>query len=189
MMSSGNSIDTGRMKSETGLQARHFYLLLAMIAATVAVVMSPHTHPAALILLSAAILSAGFAGAALHHALLGFFTGHGPAGAQLSTTGRAALEQDKSIVLRSIKELEFDRAMGKVSEADFTEIAARLRARAMAIMEDLDRAPIEAPRPRSSKGESAARPSPSLAGQQRCNSCERTVDPQANFCPHCGTRL
>ena len=43
---------------------------------------------------------------------------------------RAALEREKALVLRSIKELEFDRAMGKVSEKDFGEMSARLRARA-----------------------------------------------------------
>ena len=42
------------------------------------------------------------------------------------------------LVLRSIKELEFDRAMGKVSDQDFQEMAARLRARAIALMKQLD---------------------------------------------------
>ena len=37
---------------------------------------------------------------------------------------RAALEREKALVLRSIKELEFDRAMGKVSEKDFAEMSA-----------------------------------------------------------------
>ena len=40
------------------------------------------------------------------------------------------LERDKALVLRSIKELEFDRAMGKVGDADFAEVSAGLRARA-----------------------------------------------------------
>ena len=44
---------------------------------------------------------------------------------------RAALEREKALVLRSIKELEFDRAMGKVSPKDFDEMAGRLRARAI----------------------------------------------------------
>ena len=44
----------------------------------------------------------------------------------------ALLEREKALALRTIKELEFDRAMGKVSEADFDEMAARLRARACA---------------------------------------------------------
>jgi hypothetical protein len=43
---------------------------------------------------------------------------------------RAALEQEKANTLRTIKELEFDRAMGKMSEEDFTEMSVRLRARA-----------------------------------------------------------
>ena len=51
---------------------------------------------------------------------------------------RAALEREKALVLRSIKELEFDRAMGKVSEKDFVEMSARLRARAAGLMRQLD---------------------------------------------------
>ena len=41
-------------------------------------------------------------------------------------------------MLRSIKELEFDRAMGKVSEKDFAEMSGRLRARAARLMRQLD---------------------------------------------------
>ena len=51
---------------------------------------------------------------------------------------RAALERDKALVLRAIKELEFDRGMGKVSEKDFAEMSARLRLRAGRIMRDLE---------------------------------------------------
>ena len=54
---------------------------------------------------------------------------------------RAALEREKALALRSLKELEFDRAMGKVSEADFAEVAERLRARAMRVMQQLDGEP------------------------------------------------
>ena len=51
---------------------------------------------------------------------------------------RAALEREKTLLLRSIKELEFDRAMGKVSEADCQEMTARLRARAIRVIRQLD---------------------------------------------------
>jgi len=51
---------------------------------------------------------------------------------------RAALERDKALTLRAIKELEFDRAMGKVSEADGQEMVTRLRQRAMRLMRQLD---------------------------------------------------
>ena len=51
---------------------------------------------------------------------------------------RAALEREKALVLRSLKELEFDQAMGKLSATDFDEMGGRLRARAIALMKQLD---------------------------------------------------
>ena len=36
---------------------------------------------------------------------------------------RIALEREKTLVLRSIKELEFDFAMGKIAKADFDEMS------------------------------------------------------------------
>ena len=49
-----------------------------------------------------------------------------------------ALEREKTLVLRSIKELEFDYAMGKVAKADFDEMCTRLRNRALGLMQQLD---------------------------------------------------
>src|SRR5213079_2509407 len=51
---------------------------------------------------------------------------------------RIALEREKLLTLRSIKELEFDRAMGKLSDADWQEMSGRLRARAAGLMKQLD---------------------------------------------------
>jgi hypothetical protein len=51
---------------------------------------------------------------------------------------RAALEREKTLALRSIKELEFDRAMGKVSEKDFADMSGRLRSRAARLIRQLD---------------------------------------------------
>ncbi len=51
---------------------------------------------------------------------------------------RVALEREKTLALRSIKELEFDRAMGRVSDEDFKEMSGRLRARAARLMRQLD---------------------------------------------------
>ena len=51
---------------------------------------------------------------------------------------RVALEREKMLALRSIKELEFDRAMGKLSDADWHEMSGRLRARAARLMRQLD---------------------------------------------------
>ena len=51
---------------------------------------------------------------------------------------RAALEREKLLALRAIKELEFDRAMGKVSDEDFQEMSGRLRLRPAGLMRQLD---------------------------------------------------
>src|ERR1700676_4622409 len=51
---------------------------------------------------------------------------------------RVALEREKFLALRSIKELEFDRAMGKLSESDWQEMSTRLRARSTRLMRQLD---------------------------------------------------
>ena len=57
-----------------GFRAGHFYLLLAMCGATGAVLMSRDTQPAALLLLSGAVIASGGAAYALHRALTGFWT-------------------------------------------------------------------------------------------------------------------
>src|SRR5690349_5928014 len=116
-MSSGSSTEHGRPGRQTGFQLWHVYLILSMVGAIWVVIVSPHTHPAALLLVSAAVMAAGFAGMALNHAFSGFFGGsqvREPA--PVSGRARDALLQEKALVLRSIKELEFDRAMGKISD-------------------------------------------------------------------------
>lgn len=144
-------------------------------------VASRHTQPAALIVLSAAILAAGAAGAALHQALMGLF-GLNPRGsAAMSNRLRADLERDKALVLRSIKELEFDHAMRKVSDADFAEIGGRLRTRAMLLIEQLESAgPQPAP---------PARPAVEMPRTGECASCQTVNDRDARFCKQCGARL
>src|SRR5262249_39461287 len=51
---------------------------------------------------------------------------------------RAALEREKLLTLRSIKELEFDRAMGRLSDEDWKEMSGRLRSRVARLMKQLD---------------------------------------------------
>ena len=51
---------------------------------------------------------------------------------------KAALEREKMLALRAIKELEFDRAMGKLSDEDWREMSGRLRGRASRLMRQLD---------------------------------------------------
>ena len=104
--------------------------------------MSRGQSAAAIILLSATIFAAAVVGIAALRMLTPFVADslpeRGPLGRVLGGRTRAALEREKALTLRSIKELEFDRAMGKVSDVDFAEMAARLRAKAGALIQRLD---------------------------------------------------
>lgn len=176
------------MNSETSTDqsapftAGHFYVLLSMIAATAVVVVSRHTHPVALLLMSAAVLSAGYTAYALHRALTGLLSGPGEE-EPLGERQRELLDQEKSLVLRAIKDLEFDYGMKKVSAVDFEDMLGRLRARALMIMEQLERvpvtpAPVAKPAASASKGKAAV-----------CGRCQTRNEPDAKFCKQCGDRL
>ena len=88
--------------------------------------MSRDTQPAALLLLSGAVIASGGAAYALHRALIGFWT-RAAARPPVSDQTREFLEREKALALRSIKELEFDYAMRKVSDVDFAEMFTRSR--------------------------------------------------------------
>ena len=131
-----------------------------------------------------------------------------PAGPQIfGGRTRAALEREKALVLRSIKELEFDHAMGKVSEKDFAEMGARLRARAAGLMRQLDagttiagdQAEIEKRRRRRAERDppscwpaavTGGRACPARrrgrSATKLCLSCCTPNDPDARFCKGCG---
>jgi zinc-ribbon domain len=176
------------MSSETSTEgpapftAGHFYVLLSMIAATVAVVMSRHTHPAALLLLSAAVLASGLTAYAVHRAVAGLWSGAGDEG-PLGIRHREVLEQEKTIVLRAIKDLEFDYGMKKVSQADYADMLERLRGRALLIMQQLERIPSAVP---TKEPQAGARPRPVA---HACVRCGTKNEPDAKFCKQCGDRL
>ncbi len=112
----------------------------------------------------------------------------------VSRRTREVVEREKALVLRTIKELEFDRAMGKMSAEDFEDMASRLRARAIGFMRQLDtdaagyRDLIE----RELRTRLAAQPSgaaPVGGSGPVCRACETTNDPDARFCKQCGASL
>ena len=164
--------------ADSGFQPWHFFVLLSMLAATAAVWRSRDTHPAALLLVSAAIIASGLVGLACYYALVGFFGGGREARA-ITARDLDAMLKEKALVLRSIKELEFDRGMGKVSDTDFAEIGARLRAHAMDLMQEIDAAAASAPKRKGAK----APASPA------CAACGTGNDTDARFCKQCGAKL
>jgi hypothetical protein len=55
-----------------------------------------------------------------------------------SMGARSAEEEQKRAVLRALKDLEYERSVGKISEDDYHEYAARYRAEAKRLIRDLD---------------------------------------------------
>jgi hypothetical protein len=118
-------------------QPWHFFVVASLAAATLAVIVSTRTAPEHLVMVSVTVFAAGAAALAAYHVLA-------PLVAQrrrrrvITAAGRASLLAEKALALRTIKELEFDRAMGKMSPADFEEMAGRLKARALRVMQQLE---------------------------------------------------
>ena len=186
--------------SGAGFRPVHFFVLASLMAATAAVIMSRQSTPEHLVLISLTIASAGLAAAGFYR-MLSPLVGQGQAAAAeaLSDRARAVLAREKALVLRALKDLEFDRSMGKVSQADFEEMAARLRARAFSLMKQIDedgsgyRTIIErelsarlAARAAGGVVDSEGEAAPDTAG--RC-ACGTVNDPDAAFCKRCGTRI
>jgi hypothetical protein len=204
MMSSGISIDVTssplRPGKDEGFRPWHFFVLASILLATVAVVLARKGSPEHLILLSVTIAAAGAAAGAFYRMLAPLVSPSTLRTAEpLNERTRAALVREKTLVLRSIKELEFDRAMGKLSQKDFDEMSARLRSRALVLMKQLDVRPAayaqtiehelqtrlssSAPEPKDRVDRAEAR----MASD--CLSCKASNDPDAIFCKKCGTRL
>ncbi len=110
-----------------------------MLSATAVVIVATGQSPAAIILLSLTVLSASLVALGTYRALSPLATRDAIEAPQmLGGRTRAALEREKTLVLRSIKDLEFDFAMKKMSQSDYDEMSARLRARAVGLMRQLD---------------------------------------------------
>jgi len=121
------------------LQPWQLFTLAGLLGATITVFLSRGQSPTGVILLSVTIFAAAAVGIAALRTFMPLTSKAVPGSVQvLGGRTRAALEREKTLVLRSIKELEFDRAMGKMSEKDFSEMSARLRARATGLMRQID---------------------------------------------------
>ena len=183
---------------EPWLQPWQFFLLGGMLAATATVIVATGQRPANIIVLSLTVVSVSFVGLGAYRILLPLVSAEVQAPFTIGGRTRAAMEREKTLVLRSIKELEFDYAMGKVAKVDFDEMHARLRARAVGLMKLLDagggykeqiareieqRLADSAQSAQSAQGANGAR---SATG---CAECGTENDEDAKFCKNCGARL
>jgi hypothetical protein len=182
-------------------QGFNIFLGAGLALALGAIALLRGQNPASVSIVALTLLAAGLTGVALIRVLapLASDDAHG-ASPLIGGRRRAALERDKLLTLRSIKELEFDRAMGKVSEADFVEMRDRLRARALRLMRQLEGSAlyqqmIERDAQMAASGHPAAGSELRVAGgpQQgagsECESCGTVNDFDARFCKECGKRL
>jgi len=103
----------------------------------------------------------------------------------------------QAVALRALKEIEFDRATGKLSDTDYTELKAKYTAEALAAMRGESghvqretghvTAPVTTfPVSRVPCPEHGARPE---SGAVFCSECGRRLGEGRGYCARCGTAL
>jgi len=190
---SGSSDGRAGQPVDQRLQPWQFFVLVALACATGVTFMARGQGAVAVLLLSALMGTAALAGLAALRTFLPLVTRQDERTQVVGERTRASLEREKMLALRAIKELEFDRKMGKLSESDFTEMSGRLRRRATRLMQQLDagagyRDRIErdlakrlGEKPAETQGRASASPS--------CAQCSTVNDTDARFCKGCGAKL
>jgi hypothetical protein len=173
---------------DPGLQPWQFFVLAGLGCATALVYIARGRGLTAVILLSLVIAAVALIGLAALRTFRPLVSADEDRTAMYGHRTRVALEREKLLALRSIKELEFDRAMGKLSDADWREMSGRLRARATRLMRQLDagsgyREAIE----RDVSARLADTPLPNAPSA--CAACATVNDADARFCKSCGNKL
>lgn len=137
----------------------------------------------------------------------------------LTMAAPSAEEEEKRSVLRTLKDLEYEKSVGKISDEDYAELVAKYTARAKQLIQAVDadlgeaRAQVERllskrmgeataraeeSKPRKVKREkretenqtdSSARRKSAAPGSVECPECTTANDPDARFCKSCGTPL
>ncbi len=108
-----------------------------------------------------------------------------------------AAEEQKRAVLRALKDLEFERSIGKIADADYEELVQRYRAEAKrllrAVDDDLapmrDRAASYVAEQLGTAPPAKHRKPPKKADAPVCPSCHAENDIDAAFCKKCGTKM
>jgi hypothetical protein len=114
------------------------------------------------------------------------------------------LDQKKRRVLRALKDIEAEHALGKIDDADYDAFVTRYRGEAKALMRemDLEVAPSRDDAERvareylKSQGIAPAGTSPVLppvvkteSGRRTCGSCHASNESDALFCKSCGASI
>jgi hypothetical protein len=195
-----NAVDTdfapgtrARTGDGQGLQPWQFFVLAALGCATAVTFMIRGQGIMAVILLAVLMAGAALVGMAALRTFGPLVSKDEDRTVMIGQRTRAALEREKMLALRAIKELEFDRAMGKLSEQDWKEMSGRLRARAGTLLRQLDagagyRDQIERDLAKRI-GQTSDRSPKAAARGSICSACSTANDQDARFCKSCGRKL
>ena len=178
-----------RAQADHGLQPWQFFVLAALGCATAVTFIARGQSVTSIVFLSILMATAALVGLAALRTLRPLVSTDEDRTVMIGHRTRVALEREKMLALRSIKELEFDRAMGKLSDADWKEMSGRLRARVGRLMRQLDagagyRERIERELEKR-LGEKAA----AVSSERACASCATVNDADARFCKSCGQKI
>ena len=197
-MSSETSTDKVRLKPDTpgdaGLQPWQFIMLAALGCATAVTFMARGQGPTAVIFFGILMGTAALVGYASLRMLRPLVSPEDDRTVMVGQRTRVALEREKQMTLRSIKELEFERAMGRLSDEDWHEMSTRLRTRAGRLMRQLDagagyRDQIEKDLEKRIGAAGNAKPSADRSAEHTCATCATANEADAKFCKSCGQSL
>ena len=170
------------------LEPWQFFVLAALVCATAVTVVVRGQGPTTVILLSVIMATVGLVGIAALRAVRPLVSPEEDRTAMVGERTRAALEREKLLTLRAIKELEFDRAMGKLSDSDWQEMSSRLRARAAGLMRQLDTGAGYREQIERDLAKRLNEP-PEAARGNFCTDCGTKNEGDARFCKNCGRKL
>jgi hypothetical protein len=178
-------------ESASAMQPWQFFVLAALGCATAVTFLIRGQGVIAVLMVSVLMGAAALVGLASLRALRPLVAAHDDRTVIIGERTRAALEREKVLTLRALKDLEFDRAMGKVSEEDFHDMTGPLRARAARLIRQLDagggyRAAVERD---LAKRLGEPKNKPAAHDAHVCASCSTANDIDAKFCKNCGAKL
>ena len=112
----------------------------------------------------------------------------------------------RAVALRALKEIEFDRATGKLTDVDYDALKRKFTGEALVALREEDATPLPVAARPSSPGPAVACPTDgprperdarfcSACGRRLgdvaayCTRCGAALDPEARFCARCGVKV
>ncbi len=100
----------------------------------------------------------------------------------------------KELALAALKEIEFDRETGKLSDGDYQAMLARYTKEALEALREAEAAPVGGNGHGAAAGDDAverliAEAKQASKGKKFCSSCGAVLEGSGRFCVECGARM